>query len=423
MVKLGHERDLLGQNIVDFDERVDMARLKKERLARLQAQIAKANLGGLLLFDPVNIRYATGHRNAGVFSMRFMLDYAIVPQEGEPHVSSENLDESPVDYNGGYPEAGWRRKKGAFWDFFPCGRNVEEAARLWGEDVKEIMNNLGISGERLGFDKLDFFSMESLRAQEIPLADGRIPLERARAIKTVDEISLIRQACAVADIAITRTRDAIKPGVTEDELFSVLTATNIAFGGEHMDARLLTAGGNTNPWLGSASDRIVRPGDLVAYDTDMAGPMGYFADFSRTYLCPIGDNSVYKPNAEQLEAYKLGYNFIYESMPLFKPGMEFQELAEKCPEYPEEYKNQRYPMISHGAGMSDEWPTIYWPDASWSGFGNDPDVLEEGMVMCIEGLASKEGARESVKLEEEVLITKDGPELLSKAPYDERFLS
>ena len=101
--------------------------------------------------------------------------------------------------------------------------------------------------------------------------------------------------------------------------------------------------------------------------------------------------------------------------------MYFQEIAERCPELPEEYKYQRYPMIAHEDGMSDEWPCVYWPDQSWSGFGNDPDVLEENMVLSIEGLASKQRGHESVKLEEQVLITKDGPEILSHAPFDERF--
>ena len=416
MAKLRHQQDLLGQYVVDFDERVDVSRLKKERLGRLQKEIAKADLGGILLFDPLNIRYATGRRYSGGFPMRTFLTYTLVPQEGAPFVPEEHFDSSPIEGQGGFAEAEYRRKKGSIWEFFPCGRNVDEAARLWGEGVREQMNELGISGERLGIDRLDFHSMESLRANEITLADGRIPMEKARVIKTVDEISLIRQACAIADVAISRTRDAIEPGVTENQLFSILTATNIEYGGEHMDARLLRAGGGTNPWTGGSTDRIVRPGDLVAYDTDMAGPMGYFADFSRTYLC--GDGS---PNKEQLEAYKLAYNFIYDSLDLFRPGMVFQEIAERCPAYPAEYKDQRYPLIAHGDGMSDEWPAIYWPDQSWSGFGNDPDVLEENMVISIEGLASKTGARESVKLEEQVLITADGPEILSHAPFDERF--
>ena len=159
------------------------------------------------------------------------------------------------------------------------------------------------------------------------------------------------------------------------------------------------------------------PGDLVAFDTDMAGPMGYFADVSRTYLCGDG-----KPNAEQLEAYRLAYNFIYESMHLLQPGASFREIAEKAPPFPDAYKPGRYVMIAHGVGMSDEWPTIHWPDTSWGGFGNDPDVLQENMVMSLEGLASKPEARESVKLEEQLLITAGGPEILSRAPFDRRFL-
>ena len=421
MVKVGHQLDLLGQNVVDFEERVNIPRLKKERLERLQREMAKADLGGLVLFDPLNIRYATGRRIPGGAAMRGIYSYTLVPQEGTPYVPEFHHDGAPLEGEEGFAEypAAWVRKKGACWEYFACGRNVEEAAKLWGQNIKDQMSYLGIGGERLGVDKLDFHSVESLRAQEIAIADGRVPMEKARVIKTVDEVSLIRQACAVADVAIVRTRDAIEPGVTENKLFSVLSATNLEFGGEHMDARLLAAGGNTNPWLSkTASDMIVRPGDLVVYDTDMAGPLGYMADVSRTYLCGDG-----RPNKEQLEAYKLAYNFIYQSMDLFRPGMSFQEIAEKCPPLPQEYKDQRYPVIAHGVGMSDEWPTIQWPDPGWSAFGNDPDVLEENMVIAMEGLASKTGARESVKLEEQVLITANGPEILSKAPFDERFLT
>ena len=420
MVKDRHQLDLLGQGVVDFEERVDIPRLKKERLERVQREMAKADLGGLLIFDPLNDRYATGRRNSGAGYMRSFLIYAIVPRVGAPWLGgwSHHDQGAPLEGQEGPVEADSTPWKGSFWEFFTCGQNVEEEARLWGKRIRDQMNEMGIAGERLGVDKLDFYAMESLRAQDITIADGRVPMEKARVIKTVDEISLIRQACAICDVAVTRTRDAIEPGVTENKLLSILTATNLEFGGEYIEARYLTAGGNTNPWLSrTASDRIVRPGDLVAYDTDMAGPMGYFADISRTYLCGDG-----RPNAVQLEAYKLAYDFVYESMDLFRPGMGFQEIAERCPPLPQEYKEQRFNLIAHGVGMSDEWPAIHWPDQTMSGFGNDPDVLEENMVICIEGLASKTGARESVKLEEQVLITANGPEILSKVPFDERFL-
>ena len=398
-------KDLFGQGAVDYEDRVDFSRLKRERLARLQAEMASVDLGAVLLFDPVNIRYATGHRSSGVAAMRFFLQYALVPASGEPvYTTSNNADGS------------YGMERGLYWDFFPCGRNVEEAARLWGERMTRLMAQTGCTGQRLGVDKLDFHSMQALQSQGIEIADARVPIELARSVKTVDEVSLIRQACAVADIAICAVRDAIEPGVTEDELFALMTYVNIKHGGEHMEVRLLATGDNTNPWTHLSNDRMVRPGELVAFDTDMAGPMGYFADFSRTYLCGDGE-----PNDEQREAYKVAYDYIYESLEHFVPGRTFQEVAERCPELPDAYKHQRYPMIAHGDGMSDEWPCVYWTDQSWSGFGNDPDVLQENMVLSVEGLASKLGARESVKLEEQVLITADGPEILSKAPFDERF--
>ena len=410
MVKVGHEMDLLGQDIVDFEERVNIDRLKRDRLARLQEQMAKYDLGGMLIFDPLNIRYATGIRNiAPVVSMRWFIGYALVPQEGEPLITAADDGDGRISV-----------EKGQFWEHFPLGRNMEAAAQLWGQRIADEMNQLGIRGQRLGVDRLDYYSVEALRSQEIRIADAREPFERARSIKTQDEIALMRQSAAIADVAISRVRDALEPGVTENKLFSILAATNIEFGGEHMEARLLAAGGNTNPWLFRASsDRLVRPGDLVVYDTDMAGPMGYVADISRTYLCGDG-----RPNAEQMEAYKIAHSFIYESLHLFKPGMSFQEIAEKCPDLPEEYWDQRYPPIAHGIGMFDEWPHIHWrkPSQSFGGFGNDTDVLEENMVICLEGLASKRGGRESVKLEEELLITANGPEILSKAPFDERFV-
>jgi Xaa-Pro aminopeptidase len=410
MVKPAHERDLVGKNAVDFDERVDMDRLKRERLARIQGEMARADLGGILLFDPINMRYAAGIRSSEVYHLRSFHKSTLIPREGLPIVF------------GGLAPAGedeplLRRRRGPIWDFFPCGAYVEDTARQWAENLKETLVELGIAGERLGIDRLDAVAFEAAAIQEIRPVDGRVPLERARSIKTRDELTLMRQAAAIADVAICNVRDAIKPGVTEYELYSILAATNYRHGGEHTDGKLMAIGGNTNPWFQNISDRMARPGDLVAFDIDMAGPMGYFLCVSRTYLCGDG-----KPNKEQLDAYKVAYQFLQESIPLFRPGTSFQEISEKAYQFPDEYKAQRYPVMSHGAGMSDEWPAIFYPDWAWNGFGNDPGGLEENMVMTVEAYVGKVGAREGVKLGEQVIVTADGPELISHAPFDQRFL-
>ncbi len=403
-------RELVGREIVDYEPRVDIARLRRARLARLQAELARADLGAALLYDPINIRYATGRRDSSPgFGLRFYYRYALVPREGRA-VLFGGLEESA--------DADVEVRAGRTWDYFPCGRSVEEAARRWAVELRAGLEERGVTRERLGIDRLDFVGFEALRAQQLRLADARVPVERARAIKTEDELTLIRQACAVADVGIAALRDAIRPGVTENELWSIFTATNIRLGGEHTDGRLLAAGDHTNPWYQAASDRLVRDGELVAFDTDMAGPLGYFADVSRTYLC--GDR---RPTAEQRELYDFAYRFLQESIPLFQPGMSFGEIGEKAPAFPDKYRANRYVVLAHGAGMSDEWPAIYFPDVSWSGFGNDPDVIQENMVLCVEALVGEAGGRENVKLEEQLIVTQRGPEVISRAPYDWRFVA
>lgn len=410
-IKSVHQRDLVGQQIVDYEPRVDVARLKRERLARLQAEIGRADLGAVLLYDPINIRYATGTRDSSTgYGLRFYYRYALVPREGRVILFGSLPDTLAAD-----PTIDLRAAR--TWDFFPCGRNVDEAARRWAADLKAVIDELGLGREPVGIDRLDFVGFEALRTHQIRLADARVPIERARAIKTPDELTLIRQACAVADVAICAVRDAIRPGVTENELWAVFTATNLRLGGEHTDGRLLAAGGHTNPWYQAASDRLVRDGELVAFDTDMAGPLGYFADVSRTYLCGDG-----RPTAEQRELYEFAHRFLQEAIPLFQPGMSFPEIAEKVPRFPEKYKANRYVVLAHGAGMSDEWPAIYFPDLSWSGFGNDPEVIQENMVICVEALVGQENGRESVKLEEQLIVTARGPEVISLAPHDGRFV-
>ncbi len=403
-------RDLVGQDIVDYEARVDVTRLKRERLARLQAEMARAGLGALLLYDPVNIRYATGTRDCGVFSHRFYQRYALIGREGQPILFGGVTDQVVC---GGDVEV----REALVWDYFPCGRNVEPAARRWAQDLVQALEKLGTRRDPLGVDRLDVIGYQALARERVDLVDGRVPVEKARAVKTADELALIRQACAIGDVAACAVKAALRTGISENELFAILAGTNLRFGGEHMDLRFLTAGGNTNPWYRFASDRIVRTGDMVAFDTDMAGPLGYFTDFSRTYLCGEA-----RPTPPQKEAYKVAYDFIQDVLPMFRAGASFVEIAEAAPPFPEPYRARRYVVLAHGVGMSDEWPSIYFPDVSLSGFGNDPDVLEPGMVLSVEALASRADTRESVKLEEEVIITPAGPEIISTAPHDWRLL-
>ena len=411
-VKQLHEKDVVGTQVVDFEERVDVRRLRRERVGRIQGELARAGLGGLLLFDPINVRYATGTRGFETFLLHLKGRHALIPREGKPVLFMPSVTEAPVlgeDIVG---------RPALNMDSWRTGSHTLEATKRWAAEMGDLLSELDIVGEPLGIDKTDIVTIHALEEQGVDLEDGLMPMNLSRAVKTEDELVLIRQACAIGDVALAKVQEAIEPGISENELYAVLAGTNLRFGGERTDSKLLCAGGNTNPWLKrEASGRLVLPGNLVTIDTDMAGPLGYFADISRTYMC--GDS---KPNEEQDDAYKRAYQFLQECIPLYRAGASFQEISEKSPQMPEEYRANRYTILAHGDGMSDEYPAIFFPDGSDTGFGNYPGELEKNMIISVESSWGRENGLEQVKLEEQIIITRDGPEVISQAPFDWRFV-
>ena len=411
--KMLHQKDLVGTQVVDFEQRVDIGRLRQDRLHRLQSEMAAADIEAVLLFDPVNIRYAIGTRMNETFALRFKGTHALIPQEGRPVFfdSNEVQAQTLADSSEVLPAE--------MVEFWLLGDYTGGRTARWAQVLKDTLTSLGISSNRLGIDRLDAFTINALLDKGFSLVDALEPLSLARSIKTPDEITLIRQACAIGDVGLAKVQEAIRPGITENDLFSVLQGYNLSKGGERIDGKLLTAGGNTNPWIKrDASDRLVLPGNLVAIDTDMAGPLGYFADISRTYLCGDGN-----PNEEQMDAYKRAYDYIYSTIPYFVAGASFVEVAEKAPTMPPEYNRNRYPLMAHGAGMSDEWPAIYFKDPRPDEPRNYDGEIKENMVICMEASFGRENGSEQVKLEEQLLIKADGPEIISQAPFDWRFMN
>ena len=151
----------------------------------------------------------------------------------------------------------------------------------------------------------------------------------------------------------------------------------------------------------------------MAFDTDLVGPYGYCSDISRTWVCDA------RPNDEQRRLYAEAYAHIQENKALLKPGVTFDELTQRLRPLGDEFAEQRYVAAMHGVGLCDEYPVIHYPE-DWE--PGDDGVLQEGMVFCVEALVSPVGGRESIKLEEQVLITADGHEQLSSYPLEEDWL-
>ena len=207
---------------------------------------------------------------------------------------------------------------------------------------------------------------------------------------------------------------AIRPGITENELLAIFWHRILALGGEHCFTRLLVSGQKTNPWFHEADDKRVAAGELVAIDTDMIGPEGYVADFSRTFLC--GKTA----SPEQKEAYRVAHDFVRGCSEIIRPGLAFSDFVARCPPLPAAYCEQAYGVIVHGIGVDDESPNIPLPGDPYTEMPEGE--FRENMVLAVECYAGKVGARDGVKLEDEVWVSAGGPVVLSRYPYDTRLL-
>lgn len=393
-------------NVAARIERIDHRRLRSARLAKLRAELARRDYAGALLCDPINIRYATDTRNMSVWTLHSPGRYVFVATDGpvvmfefgtSRHVSAgiESFDEL---------------RTSTPWFYFLAGPRVEEKARSWAAEIVDLVHRHGAGNRRLAVDRCEPWGAQLLTGAGIELFDAQEPLEQARMVKTQEEIQYMQLSMEVCDLAIDRMRSAVRPGMTENELWSILHQTNIAYDGEWIECRLLASGPRTNPWFQECGNRVIQAGDLVCFDTDMIGPGGYLADVSRAFVCPG-----VRATAEQRRLYEIAQEQVLFNVELLRPGLAFREFSARCWNVPAAFTDNRYMMMVHGAGLADEYPSlVYLQD--FEGWGYD-GVFLENMVVCVESYIGEVGGREGVKLEEQVLITRNGPVSMSRAPF------
>ena len=398
----------LAIDVADRIARIDQKRLRAYRLARLRAELRKRDYMGCLLTDPMNIRYATGSRNMQVWTMHSPGRWAFVPTEG-PVTLYEFTNAKHV--NDGIETIAEMRPT-IPWFFFLAGPRCEEKAELWAAEIAGMVEQHGGRNRRLAVDRCEPLGAFKLAERGIKLFDAQEPIEIARLIKSPEEIAALRLSMEVCDAAIARMREAIRPGITENQLWAVLHEVNIAHDGEWIESRLLTSGKRTNPWFQECGNWVIQAGDIVAFDTDMVGPLGYLADISRSWVCPGK-----RPTNEQRRLYGLAQEQVLHNMSLLRPGLGFRELAEKCWSVPEGFLPNRYMMMVHGTGLVDEYPSVAYA-CDFADWGYD-GVFEENMVVSVESYIGESGAKEGVKLEQQVLITAAGAVPLSKTPFED----
>jgi Xaa-Pro aminopeptidase len=390
----------------------DLAAMRNWRRERLRAELARRDYAGILLYDPLNIRYAADHTNMQVWTAHNASRYLFVATNG-PSVLFEyqncfHLSDSASMIDEVRPALSWI--------YMFAGENSEEAARRWAGEIIELIRSHGGGNRRLAVDHLDPAGMRALEKAGISIHDGQAVMERARLIKSDDEIHCMRRAVCACEQAMREMEAALRPGMSENDLWAILHHGNIIRGGEWIETRLLASGPRTNPWFQECSARIIQEGDLVAFDTDLIGPYGYCADISRTWIA--GDDP---PSSEQRDLYHIAADQIAYNMELIRPGASLRELSGKARLPPPDCRPNRYGVLFHGVGLCDEYPSVYHPE-DWPPETPD-DTLLPGMVLCVESYIGRLGGREGVKLEEQVLVTETGREKLSTYPLDARLMA
>jgi len=386
------------------EDEIDFNKLRSYRLDRVRKELEKNNLEGCILFDPVNIRYALDTVNMSIYNMHNLTRYCFIPVNGPTilyeYFNCEGLSSHLNLIN--------EIRPAITWDYFSNGDQASVQLNKWVNEVNDLSNSY-FKSKKIAIDVINGPAVTALNKSGIEVVDAKLVLEQARVIKSPEELKCMKAAIEVAEIGVTKMRNELKAGMTEDELWSILHKTNIEHGGEWIECRILSSGERTNPWMQESSNKVIQRGEMVSFDTDMVGPYGYCADISRAFV------EGHKFNEEQKKLYKMTVEHIDYNSRLIKPGVSFKEFTEKSWKLPEEYYGNRYSCMVHGIGLCDEWPMIRYPTDG----GQREGSFEKNMTITVESYIGKVGGKEGVKLEQQYLVGQNGLELMSHHPLED----
>ena len=394
----------------------DLQRMRRYRWERLTQHIVDRGYGGLLMFDPLNIRYATDSTNMQLWNTHNPFRAVLLCADGYMVIWDYKNSPFLSTFNPLVRE----QRSGADLFYFDRGDKVDVAADIFSNEVRVLIQEHAGNNKRLAVDKIMLHGLRALEAQGFEIMEGEEVTEKSRSIKGPDEILAMRCASLACENAVAEMERAARAGVpkgemSEDDIWAVLHSENICRGGEWIETRLLASGPRTNPWFQECGPRIAQNNEILAFDTDLVGSYGICVDISRTWW--IGDKN---PRPDMISAMQHAHEHIMQNMEMLKPGVPMKELSLNTHVLEEQYQSGKYGCLMHGVGLCDEWPLIAYPDKLVEG-AYDYEI-EAGMVLCVEALVSPKGGDFSIKLEDQVLVTETGYENLTRYPFDERLM-
>ncbi|WP_373085172.1 dimethylsulfonioproprionate lyase DddP [Sneathiella sp.] len=389
----------------------NLPKMRTHRLQRLSNALKLRDYGGILLFDPLNIRFASDTTNMQLWAAHNPFRACFVSAEGYMVIWDFKNEDLLTAYNPLVRET----RGGASFFYFTSGDKAEENATRFAAEIDQLMREHAGGNRRLAIDKIQPHGLRALEKLGLTILDGEEVTEKTRSVKQEEEIKALFCAVHACEQSMLEMQKFARPGITENDIWAVLHAENIKRGGEWIETRILSSGPRTNPWFQESGPRVIGNNELLAFDTDLIGCFGMCADISRTWF--LGDG---QPSDEQKRLYQYGYRHIQENVKLLGPGVPFKDIVFGGHMLSEEFAGSRYSAKMHGVGLCDEWPHIAYPEDYHEGAFKYS--LEPGMVICVEAYVGEIGGSEGVKLEDQLLITEEGYVKMSQYPYEEQLL-
>jgi Xaa-Pro aminopeptidase len=391
---------------VDWEERVNLERLRQDRLHRIKAALKKSELGALLCFDMNNIRYITA-THIGTWAMDKLVRFSLLPQDDEPILwdfgSAARHHQIYCPWLGERSRAGISTLRGAT---NPSSGMAEDVAKK----IKSELDKRKLLNEPIGVDVIELPVLFALQAQGIKVVDGQQLMHEVRKIKTQDEITLLNAACMMVDAAYDELYRFMKPGVRENECVGVVSKVLYDLGSEHVEGVNAISGERCSPHPHVYTDRVLRPGDPAFFDI-LHSYNGYRTCYYRTFA--VGSAS-----SAMVDAYKRARDYMDAAISIVKPGITTADVVKLWPKAEEfGFANEEAAFAlqyGHGVGLS------IWEKPIFSRLVSldHPEVIVEGMVFALETYWPASDGWSAARLEEEMVVTKDGCELITRFPSE-----
>jgi Xaa-Pro dipeptidase len=401
-----------GAQTVDWEERVNTDRLRQYRFGRAKAALDASDLGAVLLFDFNNIRYVTS-THIGEWARDKMTRYALLTRGGEPHLWDFG---SAAKHHRLY--APWLKPENVNGGMIGLRGAVAPEAGLFTRAAKEIAAILkaeGVADMPIGVDIVEPPMLAALQGSGITVRDAQQVMLNAREVKSIDEITLLNTACAMVDGAYQLIAERLKPGIKESQLVAEVTKLLFDLGSEHVDNINAVSGERCSPHPHVFSDRIIRPGDQAFFDIIQTF-VGYKTCYYRTFTVGSATDA-------QRDAYKRARAWIDASIELMRPGVGTDEVAKVWPKAEEFGFSSEMECFGLQFGHSVGLFLHERPIISRLNSLDHPVEIKEGMVIALETYCPASDGYSAARIEEEVVVTADGPQVITRFPSAELFVA